>query len=51
MTVPFDKVLETLGVLKNGAEAAQGQSLKGVLTAFDKIKKDLDSLDIQEMQL
>ena len=51
MRVPFHKVLETLLVLKNGAEAAKTDPLESVVAVFDQVKEDLDPFDIQKVQL
>ena len=51
MRVPFHEVLETLLVLKNGAEAAETDPLKGVVAVFDQVEEDLDPFDVQKVQL
>ena len=50
-TGPFDKILEALGVLKNGADSAETASLEACIACLSEIKKDIDSLDIQEVKL
>ena len=51
MTVPLHKVLETFLVLKDGAEAAERDTFERVVTVLDKVKQDLDTLNVKEVQL
>ena len=51
MRVPFHEVLETLLVLKNGAEAAETDPFERVVAVFDQVEEDLDPFDVQKVQL
>ena len=51
MAVPLHEVLEALLVLENGAQAAQRDAFERVVTRFNQVKKDLNTLNVEEVQL
>lgn len=51
MTVPLHKVLETLLVLEDGAQAAKRDAFEGVVARLNQIEQDLDTFDVKEVKL
>lgn len=48
--IPLDEVLETFCVFKDGAQTAESDSLKRILTPLKQIKQNLDSLNVQKVE-
>lgn len=48
---PLHEVLETLWVFKDRADSAQAETFQALLTALSEVKKNVNSLDVQKVEL
>ena len=48
---PLNEVLEALGILQDGADGAQAESLEAWLTDLGEVEQNVDALDVEEVEL